>query len=45
MRGVGRTRPAEKAKEKAKEKVTEEKKNMKAMEDLGAKEDSRTRER
>ena len=41
MRGVGRTRPAEKAKEKG----TEEKKNMKALEDLGAKEDIRTRER
>ena len=39
MRGVGRTRPAEEAKEK----VTEETVSMKAKEDLAAKEHSRRR--
>ena len=37
-RGVGRTRPG-----KAKERVTEERANMKAKEELEAKEDSRLR--
>ena len=38
MRDVGRTRPG-----KAKERVTEERVNMKAKEELEAKEDSRSR--
>ena len=41
MRGVGRTRPAGKAKEKE----PEEKKNLKASEDLETKGHSRTRRR